>query len=53
MFLSASAWSILLRAMTVGNFSSVKAVTSFSTVSGGHVSSGVLICARSRARATT
>lgn len=33
MFLSASGWSILLRAMTVGNFSSVKAFTTRSIVS--------------------
>jgi len=39
--------------MTVGNFSSVKAVTIFSMVSSVHVSRGVVIWARSMARATT
>jgi hypothetical protein len=33
MFLSASGWSILLSARTVGNFSSVKALTTRSMVS--------------------
>jgi hypothetical protein len=51
--LSESGWSILFKAITVGNFSSVKALTTCSMVSSDHVSRGVLIPDRSRHLATT
>jgi hypothetical protein len=53
MFLSASGWSILLSAMTVGNFSSVKAWTTRSIVSLDQSCSGSFRFMRSRQRATT
>ena len=40
-FLSASGWSILLRARTVGNLMSTNALTTVWTVSGDQVSRGV------------
>ena len=52
MFLSASGWSILFRAKTVGNFSSVKALTMVDMVSGDQCSRGSLSFRRSSVRAT-
>lgn len=50
--LSASAWSILFRAMTVGNFSSVNAFTTLSIVASDQCSRGSLMASLSRHRAT-
>lgn len=50
--LSASAWSILLRAITVGNFSSVNAFTTRSIVASDQFSRGSLMASLSRHRAT-
>ena len=52
MFLSASGWSILLRAMTVGNFSVVKASTTEAMVESDQVSRGSLRARRERVRET-
>lgn len=50
--LSESGWSILLSAITVGNFSSIKETTTFEMVSFDHSSSGSFIFIRSRHLAT-
>ena len=52
MFLSASGWSILFKAKTVGNFSSVKALTTELMVSGDQCSRGSLSFKWSSVRAT-
>lgn len=51
--MSASGWSILFSAMTVGNFSSTNALTTFSIVSLDQCSRGSFNPSRSRQRATT
>jgi len=51
--LSASGWSILFKAYTVGNFSSTNALTTFSIVSSDHCSRGSFSPNLSRTRVTS